>query len=103
MASSCAQTSEFLSQQQHTLSKRKVEELAKILEAVDNSEIFEAVIRDVGGGHHLKIFPDRIALWGACIENQEFKTFVSFVFREYISLVRQCCKVREKYANFQVK
>ena len=89
MASSCAETSEFLTQQQHTLSNRKVEELTKILEAVDNSDIFESVIRDVGGEHHLKIFPDRIALWGSCTENQEFKTFVSVVFREYISLVRQ--------------
>ena len=61
------------------------------------------MIREVGVGHHLKVFPDRSALWGACIENQEFKTFVSVVFREYISLVHQCCKGREKYANFQVK
>ena len=85
------------------LSKRKVEELIKILEAVDSSEIVEAVIRDVGVGHHLIVFPDRSAFWGACIENQEFKTFVSVVFREYISLVHQCCKGREKYANFQVR
>ena len=42
-------------------------------------------------------------LWDACVHNDAFKTFVSLVFKEYISLVRQCCKEREKYANLQVK
>ena len=44
---SCALTSEFFNQQQHILPKRKIEQQIKILEAVDNSEIVEAVIRDV--------------------------------------------------------
>ena len=100
---SCTLTSEFLNQQQHILPKRKIEELIKILEAVDNSEIVEAVIRDVGEGHHLKTFPDRKVLWDACMHNDAFKTFVSLVFNKWISLVRQCCKGREKYAKLQVK
>ena len=64
-------------------SKRKVEQLI-ILEAVNNNEIVEAVIHDVGGGHHLKTFPDRNILLDACADNKAFKTFA-----EYISLVLQ--------------
>ena len=70
---------------------------------MDNSEIVEAVICDVGEGHHLKTFPDKKVLWDACMHNDAFKTFVSLVFNKWISLVRQCCKGRENYANLQVK
>ena len=100
---SCILTSEFLNQQQHILPKRKIEELIKILEAVDNCEIVEVVICDVGEGHHLTTFPDRTVLLDACVHNDAFKKLVSLVFKEHISLVRQCCKEREKYTNLQVK
>ena len=100
---SCTLTSEFLNQQQHILPTRKIEELIKILEAVDNCEIVEVVICDVGEGHHLKTFSDRTVLWDACVHNDAFKNLVSLVFKEHISLVRQCCKEREKYTNLQVK
>ena len=60
---------------------------------MNNIEIVEAVIHDVGRRHHLKTFP---VLWDACIDNKAFKTFVS---TELVSHVWQCCKGREKYAN----
>jgi len=52
---------------------------------VDNSEIVEAVICDVGEGHHLKTFPDKKVLWDACMHNDAFKTFVSLVFNKWMS------------------
>ena len=73
---SCTLISEFLNQQQHILPTRKIEELIKILEAVDNCEIVEVVICDVGEGHHLKTFPDRTVLWDACVHNDAFKKLV---------------------------
>ena len=58
---------------------------------------------EVSTGHHLKCFPERKRFWDACVTNRTLDGFVGALFQQYITLLGQCFKGKEKYAKFQLQ
>ena len=95
--------SEFLLSQQRVLKEKQTDSLIAQLEALNATELIDAVKSEVGSGQHLSHFPERKQFWESCARDNVLDKFVAALRLEYASLLRECLKAREKYANIQVK
>ncbi len=103
MASSSVATTEFLKRERRQLRKKQVQEVVKHLEVLDGKNVAEKVKADVSAGYHLIHFPERQEFLTACLSNEAFDGFIRTLYFQYVRLVRDGFKGREKYVNLQVK
>lgn len=96
-------TSEYLHSTQRVLKKTQLRDIIANLEALESQEVLEKVKTEVSAGHHLQYFPERLEFWDACIRNHALDGFVDALLKQYVTLLQQCFKGREKYAKFQLQ
>lgn len=100
MASSSKATS-FISENTHLLPRAKVHEMIDMLK-MRKFKVLDFMKEKISGSHHLTVFPQRQQFWEQCMLTPELETFVLALFDEYVSLLLECHKGKEKYGQLQV-
>ena len=82
------------------LNVKEREEIAKVMESLDNESVYTQVVDTVSSGLHFSCYPERKAFWDSIRTSMALRTLISKATEQYVRLYLTQGYGRNKYANF---